>query len=128
VMGLWWVNVVEFKCTNLDKVLFSARPDEEPVTKRELIRYHARIAPHALPYLADRPVNLQRFPDGAEKKGFWNKAVPKKAPDWLTQWRYDARRGGETEWYMVLDRPASLVYAAQLAGFEMHPWTSLGDE
>ena len=54
------------------------------LTKRDLIRHHAVMAPAMLPYLADRPVNLHRFPDGVDKPGFWHKAVPKHAPEWLT--------------------------------------------
>ena len=66
----------ELTLTNLDKVLFPGRDDDAPVTKRELIGYYADIAPVLLAYLADRSVNLQRFPDGVTAKGFWNKAVP----------------------------------------------------
>ena len=39
------------------------------VTKRDLIRYYALIAPVMLPYLADRPLNLHRFPDGVDTQG-----------------------------------------------------------
>ena len=65
--GVWHVDGVELKLTNLDKPLFEPRePDGGgPITKRELIRYFARIAPTMLPHLADRPLNLQRFPNGA---------------------------------------------------------------
>ena len=63
--------------TNLDKVLFPARGDEPPVTKRDLIRYFARITPTVLPYLADRPVNTHRFPNGVDRPGFWQKKVPR---------------------------------------------------
>ena len=42
-----------------------------------------------LPYLVDRPVNLQRFPNGVEEKGFWQKNVPVTAPEWLTRWHDD---------------------------------------
>src|SRR5690606_26367474 len=65
--GTWKVGGQELKVTNLDKVLFPPveGSGEEPVTKRELIAYFARIAPVMLPHLADRPLNLQRFPNGA---------------------------------------------------------------
>jgi bifunctional non-homologous end joining protein LigD len=125
--GRWTVHGHAMKLSNLDKVLFPPRHDgDEPITKRELIRYHARIAPYLLPYLHDRPVNLHRFPDGAGSTGFWQKAVPNGAPDWLGRWRYEDARRGETEWYTVLDHTAALAWAANLAGFELHPWTSSG--
>ncbi|HEU5085316.1 MAG TPA: DNA polymerase ligase N-terminal domain-containing protein [Acidimicrobiales bacterium] len=123
--GTWTLDGHDVKVSNLDKELFPPREEgEAPVTKRELLRYHARIAPWMLPYLHDRPVNLHRYPNGAGSKGFWQKAVPSHAPGWLTQWRNDGADDGETECYAVLDRTASLVWAANLAGFELHPWTS----
>ena len=123
--GRWEVQGRVLDVTNLDKVLFPGRDDDpEPVTKRELLAYHARIAPWMLPYLHDRPVNMHRYPNGAGAKGFWQKAVPAGAPDWLTQWRNDAADEGETECYAVLDSAPSLVWAANLAAFELHPWTS----
>ena len=50
------------------------------MTKRELIRYTAQIAPVALPYLAGRALNMHRFPGGAETAGFWHKQLPEHAP------------------------------------------------
>jgi len=51
--------------TNLNRSCSPAREKgEAPVTKRELVRYFASIAPTLLPYLASRPLNLNRFPDG----------------------------------------------------------------
>jgi bifunctional non-homologous end joining protein LigD len=126
--GTWELEARRLKVTNLDKVLFPGRDDdEEPVTKGELLRYHASIAPWMLPYLDDRPVNVHRYPNGAGAKGFWQKAVPAGAPDWLTQWRNEAADDGETECYAVLDSAPALVWAANLAAFELHPWTSTAD-
>ena len=62
-------------------------PDDEPVVKRDLIRYFALIAPTLLPHLEERPLNLQRFPDGAAAPGFWQKDLRPTAPAWLRRWR-----------------------------------------
>ena len=125
--GTWEVGGRSLKVTNLGKELFEGRDGDAPVTKGELLRYHALVAPWILPYLHDRPVNLHRYPNGAGSKGFWQKAVPSHAPDWLTQWRYEAAGAGETECYAVLDSTPALLWAVNLAGFEMHPWTSTAD-
>lgn len=122
--GRWAVQGRRLKLTNLDKVLFPARNDEPAVTKRDLIRYHAMIAPFMLPYLAGRPVNLHRFPDGVDRPGFWQKEVPGFAPDWLARWRNQDADPGETEWYAVVDSVAALVWMANFAAVELHPWTS----
>jgi len=123
--GTWEVFGRSLKVTNLDKVLFPA-PDRNspPVTKRELLAYTARIAPIALPYLEGRALNLHRYPDGAEKKGFWHKARPSHAPDWVEGWDNPDADPGETETYIVASEPATLVWVANFGALEWHPWTS----
>ena len=128
--GTWAVGGEDVKLTNLDKVLFPADKanGRDAVTKRDLVRYYATIAPVLLPYLSDRPVNVNRHPDGSSKKGFWQKAVPNHAPDWVTTWRYPDHGAGETEFYAVIDSPATLVWEANQAAVELHPWTSAASQ
>jgi bifunctional non-homologous end joining protein LigD len=123
--GTWEVFGRSLKVTNLDKVLFPARDGRSrPVTKRELLAYTARIAPVVLPYLEGRALNLHRYPDGAEKKGFWHKARPSHAPDWVEGWDNPDADPGETETYIVASEPATLVWVANFGALEWHPWTS----
>jgi bifunctional non-homologous end joining protein LigD len=122
--GRWTVQGLEVALTNLDKVLFPARGDEPPVTKRDFVRYHAEIASRMLPYLHDRPVNLHRFPDGVDRPGFWHKEMPDYAPEWLTQWRNEEADPGETVCYAVVDSVAALVWMANWGAVELNPWTS----
>jgi bifunctional non-homologous end joining protein LigD len=122
--GTWSVGGRELKLTNLDKVLFPALPGEAPVTKRDLIRYHAQVAPYLLPYLAGRPVNMNRYPDGVGRPGFWHKEVPSHAPGWMARWHNPEADAGETECYFVADSVPALVWMANYAALELHPWTS----
>jgi bifunctional non-homologous end joining protein LigD len=127
--GPWRVGGHELKLTNLDKVLFAPREgsDEAPITKRELIRYFARIAPVMLPHLAERPLNLHRYPNGAGKPGFWQKDIPASAPAWLRRWHevgYDEREDREANDHLVADRIAALCWLGNQAAFEIHAWTS----
>ena len=134
--GTWEVQGRELRLTNLNKVLFPGRDDDgdnidgdgnvnkAPVTKRDLIRYYAMIAPFMLPYLAGRPVNAHRFPDGITRPGFWQKEIPDYAPEWITRWRNVEADPGETECYAVLDSVPALVWMANYAAVELHPWTS----
>jgi bifunctional non-homologous end joining protein LigD len=122
--GDWDFQGRTLKLTNLDKVLFPSRDGEAAATKRDLIRYHALVAPTMLRYLVDRPVNLHRYPNGVTKPGFWHKAVPEHAPDWLTRWRYEDARPGDTEWYFIVDNPPALAWMANYGAIELHPWTS----
>lgn len=122
--GTWEVLGRSLRVTNLDKVLFPAREGEEPITKRDLVRYAAQVAPVSLPYLAGRALNLHRYPDGADKKGFWHKELPGHAPGWLPRWDNPDADPGETRTYLVVDEPAALVWAANFGALEWHPWTS----
>jgi bifunctional non-homologous end joining protein LigD len=126
--GAWTVFGRELRVTNLDKVLFPPRTKrEKPVTKREFLRYSAQIAPILLPYLTRRAINLHRYPNGADTKGFWHKEVPSHAPDWLPRWDNPEADPGETHTYLVGDEPAALVWAANFGALEWHPWTSQVD-
>ena len=122
--GAWQIFGRELRLTNLGKELFPGGRGHEPVTKRELIRYSAQIAPVALPYLADRPLNMHRFPGGASQPGFWNKQLPDHAPDWLPRWHDPGAKPGRTTTYLVIDEPAALVWAANYGALEWHAWTS----
>jgi DNA ligase D len=116
--GTWEVGGREIALTNLDKQLFPG------ITKRDLVAYYARIAPFLLPYLAGRPVNLNRFPDGVERQGFWQKELPAHAPDWVRTWDNPDAEPGESRRYAVVDSRAALVWMANHAAVELHPWTS----
>ena len=130
--GVWRLGDDDLKLTNLDKPLFDGRPAadgadaEPPITKRELIRYFARIAPTMLPHLADRPLNLQRFPNGAGSQGFWQKDIPETAPKWLTRWHetgFEGREDRQANDHLIADRAASLAWLGNQASFEIHAWT-----
>jgi bifunctional non-homologous end joining protein LigD len=122
--GKWELDGHELALTNLDKVLFPKTRSSPAVTKRDLIRYYACIAPQMLAYLAERPINMHRYPNGVDKPGFWHKAAPDFAPDWIPRWQNEEADRGETETYLILDSPAALAWAANFGAVELHPWTS----
>lgn len=126
--GTWTVFGRNVKVTNLDKVFFPGRDGDAPVTKREFLRYAARIAPTLLPYLQRRALNMHRYPGGVGSKGFWHKALPSHAPDWLPRWDNPDADPGETRTYVVVDEPAALLWAANFGALEWHAWTSQVDE
>jgi bifunctional non-homologous end joining protein LigD len=125
--GRWTIFGRELRVTNLEKVLFPARGGEGPVTKRDLLRYPAQIAPTLLPYLNRRALNMHRYPNGAQATGFWHKELPRHAPDWLPRWENPEADPGETRTYLVVDEPAALVWAANYGALEWHTWTSKVD-
>jgi bifunctional non-homologous end joining protein LigD len=126
--GPWEIGGRELRLTNLDKVMFPPRDRRRrPVTKRDLIRHYAQAAPAMLPSLANRAVNMHRYPGGVGTTGFWHKEAPDHAPTWLRRWRNPDAEPGETQTYIVPDSAASLAWLANFGALELHPWTSTID-
>ncbi len=106
------------RVTNLGKVLYPA----PGFSKAAVIDYYARIADVLLPHLRQRPVTLKRYPDGVDGKFFYEKQAPIHRPPWLqTAPVWSHARGGEIDYCLLNDR-ASLVWAANLASLELHPF------
>ena len=81
----------------------------------DFLRYTARIAPVALPYLAGRALNMHRYPNGAASPGFWHKELPRHAASWLARWNNPEADAGESRTYLVVNEPAALVWGDVLS-------------
>jgi bifunctional non-homologous end joining protein LigD len=101
----------------LDKVLWPA----DGITKRDMIEYYVRMAPFMLPYLRERPLSMQVFPDGIDGKSFWRKDKPAHAPGWIESWTY---HGEKTKTYIVVNEVATLAWVANAGVIDLHPWHS----
>ena len=113
----------ELSVSNLDKVLYP----EVGFTKAEVIDYYVRIAPVILGHLGDRGITLKRFPNGVDGEGFFEKRCPSHRPEWVHTAPGPGDRNG-TIGYCVLDTPAALAWAANLAALELHaPMARAGD-
>lgn len=108
------------KLTNIDKVYWP----KEKITKGDLIDYYREISPLILPYLADRPHSLNRFPDGIEGQSFYQKDVGEYAPAWLPTKEIRSESKEKPVKYLVCKDEATLVYMANLGCIEMNPWLS----
>jgi bifunctional non-homologous end joining protein LigD len=113
----------ELSLSNLDKVLYP----ETGTTKGEVIEYYARIAPTMLPHLAGRALTFNRFPNGVEHKGFFEKRCAKHRPEWLPTAPGPGDHNGTIE-YCVIDEPAALVWAANMAALELHAPMALAED
>jgi bifunctional non-homologous end joining protein LigD len=102
--------------TNLDKVLWP----EADFTKGDMIEYYVTVAPVLLPHLAGRPLTLRRFPDGVNGVS-WHQNECAGQPEWLPV--FDTRgRGGRPLRFCVVDGVAALVWVANQAAIELHPF------
>jgi len=109
----------EITVTNPNKVLF---PDDG-ITKGELVEYYERIAPRMLPQVRDRPLHMNRFPDGIGGIAIQQKRVPDSFPAWIKRVTVDLHKGG-TITHAVIDNAATLVYLANYNMITAHVWLS----
>ena len=106
--------------TNLNKIYWPA----EKYTKGNLIDYYRAVSKWLLPYLANRPVVLTRFPDGIDGKSFYQKDAPVFAPDWMRTvpiWSEETQREIR---YFICDDEESLLYLANMGSIPLHIWAS----
>lgn len=112
----------ELEVSHLDKVLWPG----DGLTKGDLIRYLLDVAPYMLPHLRGRPLVCTRYPDGADRPGFYQKDAPPGTPPWVPTWPYRSREGRVVR-FILVEEPATLAWLGQLAAIELHPWLSRAD-
>jgi bifunctional non-homologous end joining protein LigD len=113
----------QVRISNPDKVLF---PDDG-ITKEELARYYAAVAPAMVTHVKDRPLNLWRWNRGIDNEVVIQQAIPKGAPDWVKRVTVPRRRGGEVT-HAVGGEAATLVWLANQNCITPHVWTARADK
>lgn len=110
----------EVRVSSPDKVFFSRQGE----TKLDLINYYRAVEEPLLRTMGGRPTLMQRFPDGASGKSFFQKRVPKGAPDWLETTVVTTPNGTESNAMVVADI-AHVAWAANMGCLGFHPWPYL---
>lgn len=106
--------------TNIGKVFWPM----EGYTKGDLLNYYAGIAPILLPYLYDRPLVMQRWPDGIKGKSFYQKQCPAYAPEWMHTVSFKSEESGKITNYCTVEDTAGLLWLINQGSIELHPWLS----
>lgn len=112
--------------THPEKVLF---PDSG-ISKGELCAYYAAVAELMLPHISGRPITMERYPAGIERKGFIQKDVVKGFPEWLERIEI-ARRAGKSEepvHYPLVSDARALLWLANQNSITQHVWSSRAPE
>jgi DNA ligase D len=112
----------EIAVSSADKPFFSERGE----TKLDLVRYYLAVAEPFLRTSGGRPALMQRFPAGAEGPSFFQKRVPKNAPEWL-QTTIVSTPNGTTSRALVLADMAHVAWAVNLGCLGFHVWPYLHD-
>jgi bifunctional non-homologous end joining protein LigD len=106
--------------TRPDKPLFPSG-----ITKADLARYYAEVARVMLPHIADRPLNLERYPDGIDGPRIIQQRAGQHFPPWIR--RVTVPKRGGTVAHVVASDAATLVYLADQACVTLHAWLSRAD-
>lgn len=118
------IDGISVSVTNLEKVYW---PDEG-YTKFDLIDYYLKISEVIMPYLVDRPQNLNRHPNGISEDGFYQKDSGSMLPDWVDTISIYSESSEKDIEYMLCQNTAALVYMANLGCIEINPWNSRIEE
>lgn len=105
----------DIRVTHPEKVLFPG----DGITKGELVDYYRNIAATMVPYVEGRPMTLQRFPDGIDRQGFFQKEASDYFPEWVRRARLELENGGILH-QVICDNAATLVYLASQAVITPH--------
>jgi bifunctional non-homologous end joining protein LigD len=112
----------DLRITQPRKILF---PDDG-ITKQELVDYYRRVASWMLPQMRGRPVAMERYPDGIDKPGFFQKDASPYFPDWIKT--ATVKKTGGVVCHVICDDAATLVYLATQACVTPHVWLSRVDK
>lgn len=113
--------VRQVRLSSADRELWPATGHGPAVTKGDLAAYVQAVGPALVRSLADRPVTLQRFPDGVEGEAFYSKNPPRGVPEWVrtTMCTYPS---GRRHPQLVVDEVAGALWAVQMNTVTFHPW------
>ena len=109
--------------TSPEKVMFPERGE----TKLDLVRYYESVEEPLLRAMGGRPVLMQRFPHGVGGSSFFQKRVPKDAPEWL-QTTIVSTPNGTTSRALVAADLAHVVWAVNLGCLGFHVWPNLASD
>jgi len=116
----------QIRLTHLDRVYWPADPalKQPAVTKRELLRYFAKVSPFMLPHLADRPLTMIRMPEGIGGERFFQKHWDHDLPGFAEAITVFSEHKDERHDYLLCNNLATLLWLAQSGTLEFHVWHS----
>ncbi len=117
------IDGISVRVTNPSKVFFSKRGE----TKLDLVNYYLAVQEPLMRAIRGRPVLMQRYPDGVKGKSFFQKRVPKGAPDWL-QTVVTSTPNGTISNALVAADVAHIVWAVNMGCLGFHTWPTKADD
>ena len=120
------VGAARIKLTHLDRVYWPPDPafDQPALTKRDLLRYLARVSRFMLPHLADRPLTMIRMPEGIDGERFFQKHWEQARPEFVRTVKVFSESKDERHEYLLCNDLATLLWLGQAGTLEFHVWHS----
>lgn len=109
--------------TNEEKIFFAATSNRRGITKGELIHYYKQMSPLIIPHTKKRLAVLQRFPDGINKEGFYQKNTPDYFPSWIRRRKVTKKTEGYDN-YIIVQNKDTLIYCINQGCITPHLWLS----
>lgn len=115
----------DVEVTNATKVMYPA----DGITKKDIVDYYRSVAKRLLPFLENRPITLERLPDGLgeDKPHFWQKHTPDSYPSWIPRIELETEQGKPVKYVLVNDLP-TLLFLVNQGTITFHPWLSRLDD
>src|ERR1051326_3952198 len=104
--------------SNPEKILYP----ESVIRKEEIIEYYDKVSKYVLPFLKDRPVSLQRYPNGINGETFFQKSVPEYYPEFIKRVAVIDSEGEKQ--HGIINGRKALIYIANTAALHIHTWQS----
>jgi bifunctional non-homologous end joining protein LigD len=114
------LNRHKVKLTNQDKIYFP----KEGITKGDVVEYYQSVAEYILPHLKNRPLSLNRFPNGIEEQSFYQKDASDNIPDWVKTTQVYSESNDKYIDYIYCNDKATLAYLNNLGCIDLNPWNS----
>ena len=113
------------RLTNLDRPYWPAADKGSPaVTKRDLLRYLARVGRFMLPHLEDRPLTMIRMPEGIHGERFFQKHWEQALPEFVETITVFSEHKDERHRYLLANNLPTLLWLGQVGTLEVHVWHS----
>ncbi len=102
--------------THLDRVYFPSAG----YTKAEVLDYYLQIAPYLLPHVKDRPLTLERYPEGVQNGSFFQKNASSYFPQWLRTYPVERKDRKKIVHFPLVDDEADLLYLVNQGTITFH--------
>ncbi|HEY9783863.1 MAG TPA: DNA ligase D [Candidatus Obscuribacterales bacterium] len=106
--------------SNLDRVLWPKEGKQAAITKRQYVKYLARVSPYLLPHLKDRPLTLVRTPLGIHGQKFFQKHWERARPEFVSVTRFFSEHSKSDKDFLLCNNLSTLLWLGQIADVELH--------